>query len=63
MTDEEMKQWINDATLEQLLRKWRQAPIGDPMFQGEVGKYYAEVMTAKRVADPAGWVKASKRIG
>lgn len=63
MTDEEMKQWIDDATLEQLLNKWRFAPVGEPMFQGDIGKYYAKVMTAKRSADPAGWVAASKRIG
>ena len=63
MTIEEMKAWIDEATIEQLLEKWRFAPAGDPMFKGEIGDYYDQVMTARRAADPAAYVQASKAIG
>lgn len=62
MTDEQ-KAWIDNASIMELLRKWRHAPVGDPSFQGDVGDYYQEVMTAKRSADNAAWVAASKSIG
>jgi len=55
--------WINNASYEALLRRWRFAPVGDPMFQGRVGDYYAQVLTARRDADPDGHVLASKQIG
>jgi len=63
MKDEEMRQWIDGASYEELLRKWRHAPAGSPYFRGEIGKYYAEKMKEKRDADPAGAVAASKNIG
>jgi hypothetical protein len=63
MTEKEMREWIDNADYEALLRKWRFAPPGDPFFQGEIGQYYSKVMAEKRDADPAGAVRASKRIG
>ena len=36
--DEKTREWIDNATLVELLRKWRFAPAGDPMFTGETGK-------------------------
>ena len=64
MNKDEMKNWIDNATYEQLLSRWRFGPVGDPMFQGEMGKYYEEVMSQKRkeVGDEA-HVRASKSIG
>jgi hypothetical protein len=32
MTSEEIKQWIDNATFEELLEKWRNAPVGSPWF-------------------------------
>ena len=64
MTEEEMITWIDDADYEQLLRKWRFAPAGDPFFQGLVGQHYSEAMARKR--DEVGCeaaAAASKRIG
>jgi hypothetical protein len=60
----EQREWIDNASYEELLRRWRHAPIGDPMFQGEAGKYYSEVM-ARRKAEggQAAAVAASKRVG
>ncbi len=64
MTDE-MKARIDAMTYEQLLAKWRFAPIGDPMFQGDTGDYYGKRMAEMR-AEPGGntrHVAASKHIG
>jgi hypothetical protein len=62
MTDAE-KQWIDNNSYEGLLQRWRYAPCGDPMFQGDTGQYYKEVMFRKR--DEVGndeAVRASKSI-
>jgi hypothetical protein len=63
MNTEEMKAWIDGASLYELLRKWRFAKIGDPFFQGEVGAYFSNVMFGKRDADPEAWTAASKAVG
>jgi len=63
MTDEQ-KRWIDNATYDRLLGHWRNAPIGDPMFQGDTGDYYRNVMNKKRAAMTAeDLAAASKRIG
>lgn len=64
MTIKEMKEWIDKASYEELLRKWRFEPSGTPWFQGEVAKYYEEVMGKKRleIGDVAA-IQASKNIG
>ena len=56
---------IAALTLEELLRRWRFAPVGDPWFQGETGSYWARRMTALRAAsgEDAAHVRASKAIG
>ena len=64
MINEELKKWIDGASYEDLLRKWRSAPAGSPFFQGETGDYYAKVMAQKREAvGNAEHVRASKSIG
>jgi len=64
MTSDEMKKWIDNASYEELLSKWRFAEAGDPFFQGEMGRYYEKRMYAKKneVGD-AEHVRASKSIG
>lgn len=60
----EQKQWIDNAGYEELLRRWRFAPGGDPMFQGDTGDYYAQVMKRKRQeVGQEEHVRASKSIG
>ena len=63
MTQEEMKAWINSASYEALLRRWRFEPSGSPWFKDEMGDYYAKVMKEKREANPDEHIAASKRIG
>ena len=43
MTDEQ-KEWMDNASYYTLLDKWRNAPVGDKVFIGEAGKYYADAM-------------------
>jgi hypothetical protein len=60
----EMKAWIDNASYESLLERWRNSPVGSPWFQGDLGDYYAKVMRERRekVGD-AEHVRASKSIG
>ena len=63
MTDEH-RDWIDNATYEQLLRKWRFAKVGDPMFRDDTGDYYAKARARKKEeVGPEAAVAASKRIG
>ena len=59
--NEQTKQWIDNASYQDLLAKWRFAPIGDPMFQGETGEYYSKVMFVKK--KECDHVQASKNVG
>lgn len=64
MTTGEAKKKIDEMSYESLLSHWRFAAMGDPMFLGEVGEYYAEKMKEKREAvGPEGAVAASKSVG
>ena len=64
MNQEEMKKWIDNASYEQLLSCWRNAPVGDQIFVGEVGDYYNRRMAKKRLeVGDAEHVRASKSIG
>ena len=63
MTPAEMKAWIDGATYEQLLRKWRFDPPGSPWFMGEMGDYFAAVMARKgEEIGPEQKVQASKHV-
>ena len=64
MTESEMREWIDNATYEQLLSRWRFAPSGDTMVDGDLGLYYKEVMLRKRFElGPAGATAARKAVG
>ena len=58
----ENKKKIDDRSYEALLSHWRNAPAGDPWFQGETGKYWGERMAELR-SQGADHVGASKSIG
>ena len=63
MIDLTMKNWIDNATYEELLYKWRFEPSDSPWFQDEIGEYYSAVMSKKRNEDNDRHVAASKSIG
>jgi hypothetical protein len=63
-TAEQLKKQIDTMSYEDLLRRWRFAESGDPLFVGEVGHYYQETMRRKRAeVGDAAHTAASKRIG
>lgn len=59
----ENKVHIDAMTYEELLSKWRFAPVGDPWFQDETGKYWGDRMAQLRSENPGGAVAASKSVG
>ena len=61
MITEEIKTKIDNMSYKSMLSLWRFAPSGDPMFKGEVGKYFGDVMAEKRKT--ADHVSTSKYIG
>lgn len=64
MIDKKTKDWIDNASYTELLRKWRFSKVGDKMFSGSTGRYYREIMFKKR--DEIGHdacVRASKFVG
>ena len=64
MTDAERKSWIDAASYQELLRKWRFEPSGSPWLSGELGQYYRDVMFGKRdEIPPDEQVAASKAVG
>jgi len=63
-SEQSMRKWIDSASYEQLLRRWRSAPAGDPFFRNPLGDYYYEVMDRKKAeVGHSGAVATSKRIG
>lgn len=61
---QEVKNRIDGMTYQEMLSKWRFAPSGDSIFQGDSGKYFSEVMNRKREeVGPAEHTAASKAIG
>ena len=61
MTDEQ-KAWIDNASYETLLRRWRHGSPGDAMFQGATGEYFRDALERKRPGDSE-HTATSKRIG
>jgi hypothetical protein len=59
----EQKAWIDSASYEDLLRRWRFAELGDPMFT-EGGEYYRDRMNdlGNEMTNEEK-IAASKRIG
>jgi len=60
----ELKETIDSWNYEELLRKWREYPIGHHLFQGESGDYISKRMGELKNKTPhEEQVAASKRIG
>ena len=58
MTDEQ-KARIDSMSQEELCKKWRFAPVGEPLLQDDTGDYFAKVMKEKGGFTP----EISKRLG
>ena len=64
MNSQQMIEWIDNASYQELSTKNKSAKVGDPFFQGKVGAYFLKMMAEKRKqACQAGHVSASKAIG
>lgn len=61
----EQKTWIDNASLVELLRKWRHsAPGSEPMFmETETSNYFQARMFKLRSDNNDAWVAASKIVG
>ncbi len=57
--DEAIKARIDAMSREAMARAWRFAPVGDPLFQGETGDYFAARFKELGGMSP----EISKRIG
>ena len=66
MNIKQMKEWIDEASYEDLLKKWRFAPTGSAYFARDtgMGDYYESVMNKKKteMGDEAA-ARISKIIG
>lgn len=58
---DEIKEFIDNLTYKEMLKRWRFGAMGDPMFQGETGQYWISSMEAKR--QQVDHVAISKSIG
>lgn len=64
MTNEEMINWIDNATYAELLNKWRFEPLGSKWFLDEVGEHFKKVFSGKHTKTPQKErVAVSKMIG
>jgi zona occludens toxin (predicted ATPase) len=55
---------IDAMSYEEMLKLWRFSPLGDPLFQGETGKYFSKKMYEKKAAlKDNERIAASKRVG
>ncbi len=64
MTHDEMLRWIDTASYEQLLRKWRFAEVGDEWFTGDIGAHFSAMLSKRRAEiGPGAAAAASKSVG
>ena len=64
MNQAEMLEWVEKATNEELLRKWRFAKIGDPFFQDvDVSAAVSKRLAHLRNQNPDEYTAISNRIG
>lgn len=62
--DRIQKERIDRMSYEQMLRIWRFAPLGNPIFQGKAGDYFNTSMRRKKHSQHRGaHTAAGKRIG
>ena len=56
LTEDQMTKWIDNASYQELLRKWRFTTVGDScFFLGDVGAYYTTAMAKPESTEGHGW--------
>ena len=64
ITEKEMRQWIDQASYVQLLKRWRFASTISPWTEGNLGQYFKEELFKKKDAlSPEEQIAASKAVG
>ena len=59
-----MIDWIDNASYEELFRKWRFEPTGSPWFQPPIGDYFAKVFRMRQEeVGPDVHSATSKKLG
>lgn len=60
----DQKKYIDNLSYTSMLSLWRNSPVGEPLFQGSTGDYFAKRMSEERerIGNRA-HVSASKSIG
>ena len=61
--NEKLKQWIDNASPEQLLRRWRFGASTDPITQGEVGEYFSKAFAKMQRELGSKFPALSKKVG
>lgn len=59
----DLKYFINELSIEDILRHMRNDPPGTPVMMGVSGEYILKRMATLRTQDPHAFFTASKRIG
>ena len=57
------KQWIDNASVYDLLYKNRFEPLESGYFSGERGAYHLDILDKRRAENNKAWVAASKHMG
>lgn len=62
--NEEMKQWIDNSSFEELFKRHRFEPVGSPWYTGEIGRYFCAAFNKRKneITD-AEYMRISKSIG
>ena len=61
---QEAKDWIDQASYEDLFYKWRFEPSGSKWFTGEVGEHFTETIKQRRQeVGPEQHTQTSKKLG
>ena len=62
--EEQMRAWVDEASYEELLMRWRFAPSTDTIFHGDLGRHFVQTMASKKNALAiSDQVTISKRVG
>ena len=44
----DQKKWIDEASFEEMIERWKEGQANDPLFKGDTGGYFLDVIQMKR---------------